>query len=148
MSGWRFESWLVGGEPYQVFRVYKILDSIGRIKYIGCTANDLNSRLFAHISAAKNGFFKSVKEKKTTATIELIQEFDNPFEASELERTLVKNTKGLLNKANIPYIRHKFTYEYIWIKKRGGDALIEKFRQRAINRHHEWLKKIRYSVPH
>lgn len=141
--GWRFDDWLVGGEDSDRFSVYKILDSCGRIKYVGCTKYPLDFRLSNHINCTyiKGPYFKffqAVKSGKTTATIELIKEFDNPFDASELEQNLIANSRGLLNKSKTYYADKRSTYKYRWIMKRGGSELLSKFKRRAIERHNEW----------
>lgn len=155
---YRLDDWLVGGDDKIIFSVYRILDSASRIKYIGCTSCDIESRLYAHIYAGginsnyfKGGnyykFFNAVKNKKTTASIELIQEFNNPFEASYLETKLICEYLPPLNTNIFASIAKKESvYKYMWIKERGGEALLNKFRERAKKRHAEYLyqKKFDY----
>lgn len=146
---YRFDDFLVYGEG-KSFKVYQVIDSVGRIKYIGCTSKSLEERLARHIGAGgkysnyqKNKgyykFFNAVNSKKTIAKIELIQEFDNPFEASELEVFLISSiiSSGflILNKSFAPYAQVGSIYKYKWIMNRGGIELLKKFRDRELKRH-------------
>lgn len=123
---YRFDDYLLDS-PNKTWKVYKVLTVNNKIIYIGCTSHALKYR-FTHHVANKYG-----------STIKLIKEFDNPFQASELEVHLIARIISmgfvLLNKSLAHYAQVSSIYKYKWIMNRGGIELLKKFRDRELKRH-------------
>jgi hypothetical protein len=133
-------------KPNIKYKVYGVKDTSGVIRYIGCTYRTLDVRLINHRSDAKLNkskstsarikYFQKVNAGIEEANIFLIQEFDNPFEASFLESELIRTMDGLVNSSLYSQYKDQYSVEwFLWMKKRGGMDLINKMREKYLIRY-------------
>lgn len=141
-------------KPNLKYYVYGIKDGRGVVRYVGCTCYNIKYRLSSHISSSRNSkfasakyreyfkYFKKVGLNKVKAEVFLYSEFDNPFDAAQLEYELIEFLPYITNcRTVMPYANMYSIKWFMWMRARGGYDLIEKFRVRYFKKLKLWSER-------